>query len=61
MPVQVRVPRKNKRKRFVSFIFHPLTVAGAILLARLGLDLFAEISLERHGRNKGEKSKKEEK
>ena len=61
MPVQAAVQRKNKRKgQGRRFFTHPLFIAGSLLLARFGLDLFAQTILEKHQERREKESHRKE-
>ncbi len=49
LPVPAPVAQNKSKgvgKKLVTFLTHPLTVIGALLLAKLGLDLFAQHKLD---------------
>ncbi len=43
----------DRGRTIKSLILHPVTLAGALLLFRLGLDLFAQYRLEQSSGKKG--------
>ena len=61
MQVPVEQKQKTNKEAFLklkNFLKHPLTIAGALLLARFGIDLYAQNKLDRV--NKKRKQPEEE-